>query len=142
MDQLLEFFSNHPFLIACSLAVFSMLLWNLLQGTLQGVRGLLPTRVVELINHENAELIDVRGTEEYSRGHLPNASNVSLTQSQQYIDRTAAGTRPGWVVVYGPEREAIQLSKQLIASQYPNVAYLKGGVPAWTDAGLPLRKKS
>ena len=45
-----------------------------------GRSGVTPTQATLLINREDAQVIDVRGSDEYVSGHLPDSRNIPLEQ--------------------------------------------------------------
>ncbi len=76
-----------------------MLLWPLVQRRLSPVKEIGTLNVTQLINRQNAVLLDVRETKEFEGGKLPNAIHIPLSQLKGRIGELAKMTsRP--VVVY------------------------------------------
>ncbi|MCK5499243.1 MAG: rhodanese-like domain-containing protein, partial [Gammaproteobacteria bacterium] len=75
MEKLPEFIANHLFLVSLLVAISSFLLWNIFAGSI-GATQVLPAEVTRLINHENAEVLDLRSAEEFEKGHIPGAVNI------------------------------------------------------------------
>src|SRR4029078_8843008 len=64
----------------------AMILWPLLQRRLSPVKEIGTLNVTQLINHQNALLLDVREANEFTGGKLPGAVHIPLSQLK---DRTA-----------------------------------------------------
>ena len=101
-----------------------------------------PNQVTQLINREDALVLDVREAGEYSAGHLTDSRNIPLAQ---LVDRASELDRfktvPVIVVCQTGARSGGAV-KQLEKLDFANVHDLAGGVNAWREAGLPLKKGS
>jgi rhodanese-related sulfurtransferase len=116
----------------------AMILWPLVQRRLSPVKEIGTLNVTQLINHQNALLLDVREANEFTGGKLPGAVHIPLSQLK---DRTAElakmNSRP--VIVYcGLGRRARSASAVLASAGFASIYMLSGGLKAWKDAGLPL----
>jgi rhodanese-related sulfurtransferase len=138
MPQLLEFLSNHPILSMTFFVLAGMLVWTFVGGG--GSRRVEPGRATQLINHENALVIDVRSDTEYAQGHIVNAINQplgglaqQLSNLEKYRDRTIiTACRNG--------QQAASASGILRKHGFEKVFSLSGGIVAWQGASLPLTK--
>ncbi|CAK6693147.1 rhodanese-like domain-containing protein [Synechococcus sp. CBW1107] len=81
-------------------------------------------------------LIDVREPMEYASGHISGSLNVPLSR----ITETDLPSGPLVLVCQSGKRSTKALT-QLLQQGHPHpLADLEGGVPAWQQAGRPLRK--
>jgi rhodanese-related sulfurtransferase len=81
-------------------------------------------------------VIDVREPMEYASGHITGSLNVPLSR----ITQADLPSGPLVLVCQSGNRSAKALS-QLLQQGHPHpVADLVGGVPAWQQAGFPVRK--
>ena len=83
-------------------------------------------------------VIDVRTSEEYAAGHVPDAVNIPF---DQVADRIAEVDAPHGVALYcmvGPR--ARKGESALLSSGYTSVFHLEGGLAAWQAAGLPVER--
>lgn len=81
-------------------------------------------------------LIDVREPMEYASGHISGSLNVPLSR----ITEAHLPSGPLVLVCQSGKRSTKALA-QLLQQGHPHpLADLEGGVPAWQQAGLPLRK--
>jgi rhodanese-related sulfurtransferase len=87
---------------------------------------------------DNYLLVDVRETEEYSAGHLPNAINIPLSQFQFRVGEIPAG-QPVVLVCARGGRSA--MAADFMATQgYKALYNLVDGTAGWFERGLPLEK--
>ena len=135
----MDFINNNILLIAVACVSGGMLLWPLLRRATDA-RSLDTLQATQLINRQDALVLDVREAIEYAAGHLPGAKNVPLGQ----LEARAAEIRkhkakPVIVVCAGGERAsgAIAILGKL---EFTDLHALSGGFPAWQQAGLPVEK--
>ena len=99
-------------------------------------------RATQLINREDAAIIDVRELSEYVDGHLLQARNIPLGQLEQRLgDLEKRKDAPVILVCQSGGRSA-EACKKLSALGFSRVYTLEGGVAAWRSAGMPLKKGS
>jgi rhodanese-related sulfurtransferase len=124
-------------LIAAALVSGGLLLWPLLRDS--GAGGSLTTlAATQLINARHAQVVDVRAAEEFAAGSVPSARNIPLAD----VVKRAGELRKDRPVllVCNQGRMAVRAAQQLRAGGIGEVYVLAGGVAAWRDAGLPIRK--
>jgi rhodanese-related sulfurtransferase len=117
-----------------------MLVWPLVQRRLSPMKEIGTLGATQLVNAQNAALIDVREPAEFGAGRLPNAVNVPLAQIASRAQELGKLTgRP--VIVYcergGRSRSAGGALAKLGITDVYNLA---GGFRAWKDAGLPVEQ--
>ena len=141
MEKLPEFIANHLFLVSLFVAITSLLLWNIFSGAI-GVTQIAPTEVTRLINHENADVLDLRSSEEFERGHIINSVNLvasGLEESEKELGKYKGNTV---VLCCGQGQESIRIARILRMKGFEKLYCLKGGITAWQSANLPLTKNT
>ncbi|MCB1801517.1 MAG: rhodanese-like domain-containing protein [Gammaproteobacteria bacterium] len=140
MEQLLEFAGNHTLLLVAFFIVLSALLWNIVSDP-SGKNAVDPLGATAMINHEDAVILDVRSMAEFKDGHIVNAVNIplnglgnSIKQLEKYRDR------PIVAVCRSGSRSGAACS-QLRKAGFENVKNLRGGMLAWENANLPVKKR-
>lgn len=98
--------------------------------------GLSPAEVVIQVNDKDAQLVDVRTPNEYSKGSLAGAVNIPAADLVSRID-TLDKNRPV-ILVTQNGRRAQQELKQFKSKGFSDVYVLEGGLVAWQAAKLPL----
>ncbi|NIM28230.1 MAG: rhodanese-like domain-containing protein [Gammaproteobacteria bacterium] len=141
MERLPEFIANHSSLVLAFVVILAMLLWTLWQGASRGLKKLSPMDATQLINHEDAVVLDVRSDGEFKQGHIINAVNIpqktleeQLSKLEKYRDRPIiTACRNGQI--------ALGVGNRLRKQGFEKVYNLAGGLMAWEGANLPLVKK-
>ncbi|HXU42141.1 MAG TPA: rhodanese-like domain-containing protein [Burkholderiales bacterium] len=129
----------NPLLALTALVAGGMLLWPLVRRTAGGP-WVNTTRAIELINREDALLLDVRDAGEYGAGHLLGAKHLPLARIDEGAGELAKKKeRPLIVYCDGGERSA-KAASALKRQGFTRVAALSGGLDAWRQAGLPVEK--
>jgi rhodanese-related sulfurtransferase len=135
----MDFIVKNWALIAIAAISGGMLIWPLLR---RGAGGpwVNTLQATQLMNREDALLIDVRGAAEFGSGHILGARNIPLADLQRRageLDKHKA--KP--VIVYcntgNTSGGAVALLRK---SGFANVVNLTGGYAAWQQAGLPVEK--
>lgn len=136
----MQFVINNFFPISVAVLSGMMLLWSVFGNRLRGIKEVDCSAALQLINHKDALVLDVREEKEYQEGHVLDATliplgklNERITELEKYRDKPIvvmcrSGNRSGSACVI--------LGKQGFAQAYN----LAGGVMAWQKANLPLKK--
>ena len=134
------FFQENWMLFAVLFISGAMLLYPMVQRRFSSTREVGTLRATQLINHDNAVLLDVREPKEYDGGRLPKAIHIPLSQLGSRGQELAKLTgRP--VVVYCERGTRSRLAGGTLAKQgFADVYSLIGGFRAWKSAGLPVEK--
>jgi rhodanese-related sulfurtransferase len=135
-----QFISNN--ILAIFTAVFSgiMLLWSLFGNRFRGIKEVDSAGALQLINHKNAIVLDVREPKEYDTGHVLNAKLIPLGKLKERVGELEKyRDKPIVVVCRSGNRSGTAcflLGKQGFAQVYN----LAGGMQAWQKNKLPLVK--
>lgn len=118
----------------------AMLVWPLVQGRFSKLKEVGTLAATQLINRQNAVLVDVRDAKEYAAGHLPNAVHVPLSElSGRGSEFAKLTSRP--VIAYCERGQRSRAAGSVLAKLgFTDIYQLTGGFRAWKDAGLPVEK--
>ena len=106
-----------------------------------GGKGVSVTEATLLINREDALVLDVRETSEWSAGHIPNARHIALGQLGKHMSELEKfKNRPGIICCASGNRSSSACGTLKLAG-FERVFNLSGGLSAWTGAGLPVTTK-
>ncbi len=82
-NQIFEFLSNHPLLSSGWLAAGLLLLWNVKKGATAAVSS---QQLVNLINREQALVLDIRNSGEFGKSHIAGSKNIQLTKLPKQLN--------------------------------------------------------
>lgn len=135
----MKFIQDNLLLIVVAFASGAMLIWPLVRRTTGGP-WVNPARATELINREDALVLDVREPGEYGAGHILGAKNVPVARLDDGAAELAKRKdRPLIVYCDGSDRSA-KAAAALKRLGFTRVVNLSGGLAAWQQAGLPVEK--
>lgn len=136
----MNFLSDTNNLMLIGIAVMSglMLLWPMIQKKRAG-GSVTTTQAVQLINQQDAVVVDVRPLATYQNGHVPHSRNLPLAE----LTNKAASLPKDKPVIVVCDRGQIALgaAAKLRQTGLTHVAVLEGGLNAWVAAGLPTSNK-
>ena len=139
MDQFLEFFGNHIALFVALFAIAGMLAWTILGSA--GAMKVSPAAATQLINDEDAIVVDVRGDGEFRDGHIVNAINIPVSALSEQLDKLEKHRHKPIISSCRTGQQAATACSLLRKNGFEKAYALGGGILAWRDANLPLTKK-
>lgn len=140
MEEFTNFMARNPVLFTAIAVVMGLLVWNLFSGIMQGMESIVPVQAVDLINHQNAIVLDVREDNEYSEGHILNAVHVPLSNLSAKLKQLEKYRAQPIVISCRSGNRSGQACTLLKKNGFEKIYNLKGGVLAWQNANLPLLK--
>jgi molybdopterin/thiamine biosynthesis adenylyltransferase/rhodanese-related sulfurtransferase len=87
---------------------------------------------------DGAELIDVREPHEWDEAHLEGAKHVPQAELAGKIDELVPERDKRIVLYCRTDNRSARQADVLRELGYDNVAVIKGGITAWSEAGLPV----
>jgi rhodanese-related sulfurtransferase len=135
-----KFLQDNILLIAVAFVSGAMLLWPYVRRATGGP-SVSPSQATQLINREDALVIDVREPGEYGAGHILGAKNVPLSRVDTGGADTAGKRKDRPVILYCDSGNRSAKAAAVLRGQgYTRVLNLSGGIGAWQQAGLPVEK--
>ena len=139
-QQLLEFAGNHTLLVAAFMAVLTALIWNLVTDP-GGKNAVDPLTATAMINHEDAVVLDVRSMAEFKDGHIVNAINIPLNGLGNNVKQIEKHRDKPIVTVCRSGSRSGSACAILRKHGFENVKNLRGGMLAWENSSLPVKRK-
>jgi len=135
-----EFISKNIFLVMIAAISGGMLLWPLLR---KGAGGPWVTtlQATQLMNREDAIVVDLRPAAEFSNGHILGARSIPLADLDKRAGELEKHKAKPVIVHCGDGNRAGAGVALLRKNGFGNVVNLTGGYAAWQQAGLPVEKK-
>jgi rhodanese-related sulfurtransferase len=141
LELRLEFIQQNIILVVTAV-VSGILLLVMSARRPGGANALTPTQATMLINRENAQVIDVRESDDYVAGHLPEARNFPAGRLEERAVELDKLKDTPLILVCQSGVRSTGACKQLEKLGFTKVHSLDGGINAWREAGLPLKKGS
>jgi rhodanese-related sulfurtransferase len=135
----IEFVKSNILLIAIAVLSGAMLLWPLVRRSAGGP-WVNTVQLTQLINRENATVIDVRDVAEYAKGHIVGARNVPLAQFEKRVGELEKLRSKPLVVHCESGNRSAKALDILRKNGFEKLYNLSGGYAAWLNAGLPAEK--
>lgn len=138
MTDYIQFMIQHWAMIVALIVVLLLILVNEIRFTLQKGKEVSVEEAIQLINHDNAAVIDLRDTENFQKNHILDSINAStedfmLDKMNTYKDKPI-------ILVCTRGSTASSLALKLRAKAFTKLYVLAGGITAWQTAQLPLVK--
>lgn len=95
------------------------------------------TELTHLMNHEKALVVDARQASEFAQGHIIGALNITPdTFNDHLVKLRKSNTRP--IIVVDSNGSSVGPLLKLLKPEGLTVYFLRGGLTAWRQEGLPL----
>ena len=124
---------------ATALVSGGFLIWPLLRPN---AAELSPAAATMMINRQDALVVDVRETSEWAGGHIANAKHIALGQIDKHLVEIEKFKQTPVILCCASGTRGQSARDKLTKAGFEKVFNLAGGIGAWSEAGLPLTKKT
>lgn len=138
LDQIVEFVGSHWYLFVALVVILGLLIYNLVVG---GKGSVEPLQATEMINHQEAVVVDVRPAADFAKGHIINAINIPMNGFKNQIATLTKHKGKPIIVNCRSGAQSSMACSQLRKEGFEHVFNLRGGIMAWEAASLPLTRK-
>ena len=135
----MKFVMDNIFLVAVAVVSGAMLVLPLLRRGAGGP-SVTTLEATQLINRQDALLLDVREQAEYAQAHIVNARGLPLSQLEARIGDIEKFKDKPLIVYCATDNRSSSAAATLKKRGFSNVVILSGGFAAWQQAGLPVQK--
>jgi len=130
---------DNIFLIAVAVVSGAMLVWPMVRRGAGGP-SVTTLEATQLINRQDALVVDVREQAEYAQSHILNARWVPLSQFDARLGEIEKFKDKPVIVYCASGNRSSAATATLRKSGFSNVSNLSGGFAAGRQAGLPVQK--
>ncbi|MBL8497576.1 rhodanese-like domain-containing protein [Nitrosomonas sp. JL21] len=117
----------------------ALLLWPLV--TQRGIKEIDTRVAIQLINQQDAVILDVRDDSEFAAGHLPNSKHIPSEKiEERWVELQKFKEKP-IVMIYRSGIRSNHPSSVLRKNGFAQVFNLMGGIDTWKRANLPIVKR-
>ena len=136
-----EFITNNFVLFAALGIILALILRLEIKRALRGFKVITPAETVQLINKEDALLLDVREDNERVNGTIKGAKPMALSILKQRIEELKEFAEKPVIAFCKTGNRSLEACEILKSNQFTNVMSLKGGIEGWRTVNLPVVKK-
>lgn len=140
MEQIIEFAGNHLGLVVALVVILTLLIQNLVSGG-GGRDAVDAVRATELINHEDAVVVDVRPMADFNQGHIIGSINIPSSGFANQLKQLERHKAKPIIVSCRSGAQSAQACAALRKAGFEKVHNLRGGILAWQSANLPVTRK-
>ncbi|MBY5993395.1 rhodanese-like domain-containing protein [Ferrimonas balearica] len=142
MQEYFDFFARNPILSLVWVALLGMFIMTLVKSKLSKFKTVSHQQATLLINRQDAKILDVRGADEFKKGHIVDAINVPLSQiKNNQLGAVEKHKNDPIIVVCNAGISSSQAAQVLVKAGFEQVYNLHGGMTDWNAANLPVVRK-
>lgn len=137
MERLIEFALNHWEMVSLFFILLTAVIFT------EGRRGgetVSSTEATQLMNKEEALVLDVRESKEYGEGHITGSVNIPFAKVNERVSELNKHKEKPIIIVCKMGQHSGAVGKILKAKGFTNVKRLRGGLSGWQADSLPLVK--
>lgn len=139
MQQIMEFAHNHLILCVAWIALLVLVIVTTFKGMFSKVKTISRGEATQLINKENAQVLDIRPREEFRRGHISGAINLVAAEIKKgNMAELEKFKETPLIVTCSTGINAGEIANILINAGFTRVSVLKDGISGWSSENLPL----
>lgn len=141
MQEYQQFATSHLLLFVALAAIIAAIVWTELQRLTSGIQHLGANEAVLLMNKDDTIVLDVREDAELREGSIGKPKHIPLTDLDQRL-RELDKHKDKTIIAYcrSGARSSRACSK-LRKAGFEKVVNLRGGILAWREANMPVRKR-
>lgn len=141
MHQFFEFLINHWILSSLFIILLILLFVEEARTKGAGGIGISVQKLTDLVNKENAVILDIRQSNDFKDGHIINAINIPQDVIDKSMNRIEKYKNKTIILVDTTGQKTMSIVKKLNKSGFSKVHALMGGMNAWQKANMPVIKK-
>ncbi|MCC5813055.1 MAG: rhodanese-like domain-containing protein [Ectothiorhodospiraceae bacterium] len=141
MERLPEFIANNWYLFVALVAVLVWMFASEFSRVVSGVKPVDASQATRLYNKEDALFLDVRAENDFGKGHIPGAINITPGNLDKKNKRLERNKQKPVIVYCQNGMSSGKAGKQLRNLGFEQVYQLKGGIASWEAASLPIESK-
>ncbi len=137
MEQLFTFIGNHPLLVGAFVVLLVLFIRNEMS---RGGANVSAQQLVNMVNAQEALVLDVRDKAEFDQGHIVDAINIPYTNLESRIDELNKYKEKPIVIACKMGQHSGAAGTLLRKNGFTDVSRLRGGISEWRGQSLPVVK--
>ncbi|GAB2724761.1 rhodanese-like domain-containing protein [Halomonas garicola] len=139
IERLLEFSQNHLLLVGAFLLV--LLAWVFYETRRAAGNGVTSSEATQLINREDAVVLDIREDKEFKAGHIAGAQHIPQSKLDDRMNELGKAKNKPVIIVCKHGQSSGVAQAKLAKAGFERALKLNGGIGQWQADGLPVVKK-
>ena len=137
IEKVFEFIGNHFALVGIFIALAIAFALN---ERKRGGASVSTNTLINMVNHNNALVLDVRDGKDFKAGHIVDALNIPYATFDERASELEAHKQRPIIIVCKMGQHACAVGGKLKALGFEDVHRLGGGMSEWTATNLPVVK--
>jgi rhodanese-related sulfurtransferase len=137
MDHFFTFIGNHPYLVGTFVLLLVLFIRNESQ---RGGQTVSAQQLVEMVNRQDAVVLDVRDKKDFDAGHIVDAVNIPYASLEGRLAELKDYRNRPVVVACKMGQHSGAAGTLLRKNGFGEVKRLTGGVAEWRNQNLPVVK--
>ncbi|MCV9879053.1 rhodanese-like domain-containing protein [Brenneria izbisi] len=139
MQEIMSFISRNPILSVAWVALLIAVIVLTVKSKLSKVKDVVRGEAIQLINKEDAVVVDIRNRDDYRRGHIANAFNLLPNDIKNgSVGELEKHKSQPVIVVCANGLSSRDAANNLLKAGFERVVVLKDGLAGWSGENLPL----
>ena len=138
----LDFIASNWHLFAALIVISTLIGIDTMRRGGAGANQVSAVQLPQLINQENAVVVDVCQPEEFRKGHIQAAINIPVDQIKEQLGQLEKFRKKDRPIVLSCRsgQRASRAAAVLRKNEFKRVYTLSGGLAAWEKENLPLER--
>ncbi|MDD4963311.1 MAG: rhodanese-like domain-containing protein [Gallionella sp.] len=132
-----QFISSNLFPLSMALISGAMLFWSFFGSRIRGIQVVDCQAALQLMNHKDAVILDVREASEFKAGHILNAKLIPLGKLTERIGELEKYRDRPMIVVCRSGNRSSSACALLVKQGFTQAYNLTGGMMAWQNKKFP-----
>lgn len=141
MEEWVVFITNHWILASLlGVVLFAFIINETIGGHFGSKQEVSAERAVQLINHQEAVVFDVRTEAAFLEGHIIGSEQVTAASLDKKMGNLQKHLKKPIIIATATGQDTGKMVALLKQKGFLQVFVLSGGVQGWKSAGMPLIK--
>ena len=141
LQEIMPFVSKHPIISLVWVALLISVIVLTVKGLFSKVKTIPRSTAIALMNKEEAIVVDTRTRDDFRRGHIIDAVNLTPSEiKDNNLGEVEKHKNRPVILVSANGMELVKPAESLLKAGFERVFVLKDGRSGWTGDNLPLSR--
>lgn len=139
MQEYTEFFQAHPVLVFIWVGLVVGVVVSTIKAARSKVALVSQHEAVQLLNHSQAVIIDIRSSDHFQKGHISDSVNIQFSELQKPpLTRLQKFKGRPVIAVCEMGHQSEKAAQILVEEGFEQVYNLQGGMSDWQAKNMPV----